>query len=84
MREHPEPMSEKVVRQLAEFRRQLAEVNARLKTTRSSAKREKLLARKRALKSRIDSLDPDREPPRYQTWGRWSKAPGSVRFWRGS
>lgn len=69
--------------QLAELKDQLRQISARLKETRSPAKRKKLLAKKRALRSRIDLLDPEREPARFKTWGRWSKGPGSVRFWRG-
>lgn len=75
--------AEKLRRQLEDLKDRLRQVNATLKQTRGPAKREKLLAKKRALKSRINSLDLEREPPRFKTWGRWSKGPASVRFWRG-
>ncbi len=70
-------------RKLADPREQLHEVNAKLKTVTRRAKRDELLQKKRVLKAKISLLDPDDEPPRYRTWGRSSKAPGSVKFWRG-
>jgi hypothetical protein len=75
------PPKKRERKQLADLRKQLAEVNAKLKTRR--AKRDKLLKKKRVLKGKIGLLDPDYEPPRYQTWGRWSMAPGHVRFYCG-
>lgn len=74
-------LSKRKRKQLADLRKQLAEVNARLK--KHGGKGDKLLKKKRVLKGKISLLDPDYEPPRYQTWGRWSKAPGHVSFYRG-